>query len=244
METKLFVGTSGWSYDHWLGRFYPAELDRKEWLRFYCERFNTAEVNMTFYRFPFPAIVKSWYCKTPVNFNFTFKANRLITHVKKFEGIDTLVKKFYSLISLIKEKLGCVLWQLPPSMHFSESNLEVLDGFLASVEGMKSVMEFRHKSWWRPETYRLLKKHEATFCVVSCPSLPQDFIVTSPIAYVRFHGLTAWYRHEYTTSELAGWAERIKQATKGCSEIYCYFNNDFMAYAPKNATELREMLKI
>jgi uncharacterized protein YecE (DUF72 family) len=239
---KLFIGTSGWSYDHWVKEFYPVEVDRRGWLSFYCNFFNTVEVNMSFYRFPFPNLVKSWYSKTPKDFNFTFKGNRLITHVKKFEDVDDLVKKFYSLVGLAREKLGCVLWQLPPSMHFSPSNLNVLDKFLKNVEG-KNVVEFRHKSWWRRETYDLLRGHDTAFCVVSCPSLPPDIVITSGIAYIRFHGIKAWYRHDYTKAELAEWAERIKQATEGCKEIYCYFNNDYNAYAPKNGVELRELIE-
>lgn len=238
---KIFIGTSGWSYNDWIGRFYPSELDRKEWFNFYCKWFNSTEVNMSFYRFPFPSVVKSWYRKSPKDFNFTFKANRQITHERKFECVDSLMKKFCSLVDLVQEKLGCVLWQLPPSMHYSERNLGLLDGFLDQVEGRKNVLEFRHKSWWRRETYGLLKRHNAAFCVVSCPSLPEEFIVTSDIAYIRLHGKSNWYRHEYTEEELTEWAKRIKRAGENCKEIYCYFNNDYNAYAPKNAIELREM---
>jgi uncharacterized protein YecE (DUF72 family) len=236
----IWIGCSGWFYQHWIGKFYPSSLEKKEWLSFYAKSFNTAEVNMTFYRFPFSAVLKSWYNKTPANFKFTFKANRLITHVKRFEETQELVKKFLDLLNLVKEKLACVLWQLPPGMHFSDRNLKLLDSFLSSLSQRDNVVEFRHKSWWRKETYELLKGHGAAFCMVSCPQLPDSFVVTSDIAYVRFHGSTAWYRHDYQQKELEEWGAKIKR-TKG-KEVYCYFNNDYEAYAPKNATQLKGIL--
>lgn len=239
---EIYIGCSGWSYEHWTNKFYPSDLGRREWLKFYTQYFKTVEVNMTFYRFPFPNMLKSWYTKTPENFKFTFKANRIITHERKFRGASDLVSKFLNLLDLLKDKAGCILWQLPPSMHFSEENLETLTDFLANPElgERKNVIEFRHKSWWDEETYTLLKKHKAIFCILSSPSLPDDFVVTSDIIYIRFHGVKDWYRYDYPPEELEEWADKIKE-TK-CKEIYCYFNNDFEAYAPKNALQLMEVL--
>lgn len=204
---------------------------------------------MTFYRFPFPNMVKSWRAKTPPDFKFTFKANRLITHVKKFENTEDLVKKFLTLLDLIEDKLACILWQLPPSMHFSAQNMEILNNFLSKFEPgeseRKNVIEFRHKSWWNEETYNMLSEHNAGFCITSAPSLPDDFVVTSDTAYIRFHGVKAWYRHDYSCEELGEWADKIKRAkakAKSCKEIYCYFNNDYEAYAPKNAMALMNNL--
>jgi len=233
---KVLVGCSGWSYNHWIGKFYPSNLPRNEWLRFYTDYFRTAEVNMTFYRFPYPNMLKSWYNKTPPDFRFTFKANRLITHVKALSDVGDLVKRFLALLDLVGEKLSCVLWQLPPRMHFSPENMETLDGFLSTVGRGNNVIEFRHKSWWNKETYKLLRKHGTAFCAVSCPSLPDDFVITSDVAYIRFHGAGDWYRHNYSREEIGGWASKIRAAR--CKEVYCYFNNDYEAYAPKNALEL------
>jgi len=161
MGQKIYIGCSGWSYDHWIGKFYPTDLERKEWLNFYAKHFNSIEVNMTFYRFPFPNMLKSWRAKTPPNFKFTFKANRLITHVKKFENTEDLVKRFLTLLDLVEDKLACILWQLPPSMHFSAENIEILANFLSKFEPgeseRKNVIEFRHKSWRNEETYNMLR---------------------------------------------------------------------------------------
>lgn len=241
---KIYIGCSGWSYEHWIGKFYPSDLERREWLKFYTNYFKTVEVNMTFYRFPFPNMLKSWYSKTPEDFKLTFKANRLITHEKKFKDANDLITKFLNLLDLSRGKIGCILWQLLPSMHFSEENAEILNDFLANPEpkGRKNVIEFRHKSWWNEETYKLLKKHKAIFCILSSPSLPDDFVVTCDTAYIRFHGVKDWYRYDYSKKEMEEWADKIKGAK--CEEVYCYFNNDFEAYAPKNALQLMEILDV
>ena len=242
MEPKIYIGCSGWSYDHWIGEFYPPDLKKKDWLKFYVDFFNTVEVNMTFYRFPFPNVLKSWHNKTPYDFKFTFKANRLITHQKKFKDVEDLLNRFLTLLDLIGDKIGCILWQLPPSLHFSDANMETMDKFLANSEVRRrtNVVEFRHKSWWNDETYKLLKRHKAVFCVISSPSLPDDFVVTADIVYIRFHGAKKMYRYDYSKEDLKRWASKIKSVE--CKEIYCYFNNDFEAYAPKNAMELMKIL--
>jgi uncharacterized protein YecE (DUF72 family) len=244
MTRPIRIGCSGWSYDHWIEPFYPPDLNRKDWLKYYAEYFSTVEVNMTFYRFPFPNILKSWRAKTPPSFKFTFKANRLITHVKKFEDTEELVKRFMTLLQLVGDKRACILWQLPPSMHFTASTVQLLDSFLSTLEpsGVHHIIEFRHTSWWNDETYTLLRNHNASFCIVSAPSLPKDFVITSDIAYIRFHGVTEWYRHNYSREELEEWATQIRGA-KNCNEIYCYFNNDYEAYAPRNAMVLQSILE-
>ncbi len=244
MNQKIFIGCSGWSYDHWVGKFYPTNLEKKKWLNYYAQHFKTVEVNMTFYRFPFPNLLKSWRTKTPPDFKFTFKGNRLITHVKKFENTEEFVQKFLMLLDLVEDKLACILWQLPPSLHFSAENRALLDNFLSYfvLDKRNIIIEFRHKSWWNEETYKLLSEHNAGFCIVSSPSLPDDFVITSDIGYIRFHGASAWYRHDYSREELEDWAGQIKGA-KNCKAIYCYFNNDYEAYAPKNAMALINLLE-
>ena len=242
-DSKIYIGCSGWSYPHWIDKFYPENLAREEWLDFYVHHFNTVEVNMTFYRFPFPNMVKSWNTRTPDDFCFTFKANRLITHMKKFRDTDDLVEKFFTVLDPLEGKIGCILWQLPPSMHLTDENLKRLDNFFTKLKGRKTanVVEFRHSSWWCEEAYEMFKRNNLTFCVVDYPSLPDDVVVTSDTLYIRFHGAKDRYRHDYTDKELKAWAAKIKQA-KGCKEIYCYFNNDFEAHAPQNALSLTKIL--
>lgn len=238
MEKKYYLGTSGWSYDHWVGEFYPEGMDRKLWLQFYAKHFNTAEVNMTFYRFPWRNVVKGWYNKTPEDFRFTLKVHRSITHVHKLRNVKKLLNSFYDMASPLKEKLGCLLYQLPPSMHL---DLERLEAFIEMLPADKvHAFEFRHNSWYCRNIYRLLKKHKAVFCAVSAPGFPEDLEVTANAAYIRFHGKGSWYSYDYSGKELKEWVNKIKSSNaKG---VYAYFNNDANAYAVKNCLSLKRML--
>lgn len=228
-----FVGTSGWSYDHWVDKFYPEGLERNKWLEFYSENFNTVEINMSFYRFPFKNMVKGWVNKTPEGFLFFLKANRQITHVRKLKNISQLVKKFDKLAVLLGEKLGGVLYQLPPSLHF---DLEKLEKFLSILPERRNVIEFRHTSWFCNETIKLLNKYKIIFCVVSAPKLPEMVKKSTNEIYVRFHG-REWYRYDYTKKELKNWAQQIKRLKP--KNTFIYFNNDFNAYAVKNAKTMK-----
>jgi len=207
-------------------------------LSYFAQHFNTVEVNMTFYRTPSPGLLKGWYQKTPPSFKFTLKGSRLITHIKKLKDTKELVKGFYRLAETLQEKLGCFLWQMPPSIKI---DLKLLDNFLRQLpQNYRNVIEFRHKSWYVEEVYQLLKNYQAAFCMVSAPCLPADAIATSPTAYIRFHGADRWYRYDYSDEELGQWAEKIKGLP--VEDCFIYFNNDFEAFAVKNAASLRQLL--
>ncbi len=241
---KYFVGTSGWNYGHWVGRFYSEGLSQKSWLEFYSQHFNTVEINMTFYRWPKQSFLELWYKKTPKDFKFTLKAPRTITHVRKLNNINRQVKDFYKLTSLLKNKLACILWQLPPTFKFSEKNLKKLENFLKILDKKhKNVIEFRDEEWWQEKIYRLLKKHRVCFCIVSGIEMPKTIISTAYFAYFRFHGDN--YSSCYTEKQMQNYAEKMKElGKKGAREVYAYFNNDSNAYAIKNAKQLKEVLKI
>jgi uncharacterized protein YecE (DUF72 family) len=233
------LGTSGWSYPGWVSLFYPEDLSSKDWLSFYSQNFSTVEINMTFYRFPKPDTLKSWLDKTPPNFIFTLKANRQITHLKKIKNVQHEVRYFYILANSLKEKLGCILFQLPPSIHF---DLTLLQDFLASLSpDYKNVIEFRHESWYQQAVYDLLRSAKVTFCMVSSAKVPGTLIETADTAYVRFHGLTGEHRHNYADDELKEWAEKIKMIQ--ARECFIYFNNDYQAYAVTNAKTLEPLLR-
>jgi uncharacterized protein YecE (DUF72 family) len=234
------LGTSGWSYSGWRGRFYPEEMAQRDWLPYYAQHFSTVEINMTFYRFPKPETLRGWLDKTPPGFTFTLKANRQITHLKKIKGVKSQVGYFYILADSLRERLGCILFQLPPSLTF---DLELLKDFLLTLSPQyKNVIEFRHESWYREEVYELLQTHNVTLCVVSAPELPDHIVETSEISYFRFHGRIGWYKYNYSDEELKDWAEAIKK-TKA-KECYVYFNNDYQAYAVWNCKRLEEFLKL
>lgn len=236
---KWQLGTSGWSYPGWRGKFYPEDLPPKDWLSFYADHFSTVEINMTFYRFPKPETLKGWLERTPSHFTFTLKANRQITHRKKLLNVRSDVRYFYILANSLEKKLGCILFQLPPSITL---DLSLLEDFLATLEpAYRNVIEFRHPSWYDEKVYEALRHAGVAFCTVSSAQVPNKAVVTSRVAYFRFHGLTGGYRYNYTDGELLEWAKTIKAAQ--AQEKYAYFNNDYQAFAVHNCLKLRQLLE-
>jgi len=237
---KIRVGTSGWHYDHWRQRFYPSQLPKSKWFEYYAEHFDTVEINNTFYHLPKEVSVQRWYEQAPKDFVYTVKANRFITHIKRLDDVAEALERFFETVGALKEKLGPVLYQLPPSMH---KDLDRLGRFLELLpKDNRAVFEFRHKSWFCEDTYRLLDEFDAAFCVHDLSGLASPRLVTGRLLYVRFHGSTGRYRGDYPTSALKDWAEWIKENTGKVKSIYAYFNNDYNAYAVKNAKTLRELL--
>jgi uncharacterized protein YecE (DUF72 family) len=238
MSAVFHLGTSGWSYPGWRGKFYPPELPSGDWLQFYAQHFATVEINMTFYRFPKPETLRGWTERTPPHFQFTLKANRQITHLKKLKNVKSEVRYFYILADSLREKLGCILFQLPPSISL---NPELLEGFLETLSPhYKNVIEFRHESWYDEKVFEMLRARAVTFCTVSSAKVPKMVVETSPVAYFRFHGLTGGYRYNYRDEELAEWAEAVRSTQ--ADESYIYFNNDYQAYAVSNCLKLGELI--
>lgn len=242
----IHVGTSGWSYEHWSGLFYPEELQKNQWLAHYARHFDTVELNMSFYRYPFQNMLKGWKKKVPENFTMTFKAHRQITHRKKFRDTEEDLRRFYSLVGQMEDQAGCILFQAPPSFHYNKQNLAVLEDFLKNTDPRrKNVLEFRHSSWWNEQVTRLLKHHRVAFCTVSGLSMPDDVMHASDIAYFRFHGPDKPYASKYSREQLGRWTDAIRQLvkTQQVKEVFCYFNNDFYGYAPEDAQTLRGLLE-
>lgn len=245
-ETSIYIGTSGWSYDHWVGLFYPEDLKKNEWLPFYAKHFNTVELNMSFYRFPFKNMLKGWKNKMPGNFKMTFKANRQITHRKKFYDVANVTEKFYNMTSTMENNVGCILFQTPPSFRCDDANFNTMLQFMDDLnQNYNNVIEFRHKSWWNEDVKKLLKAHNAAFCTVSGLEMPPDVMITADFGYFRFHGPEEPYASKYSEEQIDQWAESIKNEMEKhqLKEVYCYFNNDFYGYALDNAKELLEKLR-
>jgi len=235
----IYLGCSGWFYNHWIGRFYPEDLHKGKWLEFYSRYFNTVEVNSTFYHFPSKRLLLGWYKRTPKDFVFTLKANRGITHETPFAD-PKLIKSFYILSDVLKEKLGCILFQFPPSKRFDP---KLLKSFLDKLsKEKKNVIEFRHKSWYTQQAYEILKDRGIGYCIVSAPRLPTHLQVTSENVYIRWHGKKNWYADEYTYEELKEWAEVIEGLGNN-KDIYGYFNNDYNCFAVKNCMELKRIIR-
>lgn len=237
---KWWIGCSGFYYKHWREKFYPRGLAQRKWFEFYCQSFNTVELNVTFYRYPKLEALRGWYMRSPENFRFTVKAPRLITHYKKFNNALREARDFYELAGKgLAEKLGCVLFQLPPNLLFSGSNLE---NILSTLDpAFANVIEFRHESWWNERVYKALRENNITFCGISYPDLPDAVVRSVPVLYYRFHGVPQLYASGYSHEQLRSVADRIN-AFRGPEDIYAYFNNDIYAEAIKNALELSAMV--
>ena len=236
---QLFIGCSGWFYWHWRGGFYPADLPTSRWFPHYAGRFKTVELNAPFYSWPTVATVESWMRQAGRRqFVYTVKVCELITHVKRFAGTKTLVCDFGLIADLLGSRMGCFLFQLPPSFRYTSARLNRILGQLDPRR--RNVVEFWHKSWWNEAVYEAFRETGTIFCSCSGPRLPDELIKTADDIYIRFHGLKNWYRHDYSTAELAAWAKRIEESR--ASTVWVYFNNDRDGYAIKNARVLRQLL--
>ncbi len=239
-DCDIRVGTSGWYYDHWRERFYPASLVKSKWFEYYAEHFETVEINNTFYHLPKEESLKRWYRLSPESFVYTVKANRYITHIKRLKDVSEEVGRFFERVGLLKDRLGPILYQLPPSLH---KDLDLLGSFIKLVEKRQpAVFEFRDESWYSEDTFELLNQFGVGFCIHDMPGKQSPRVVTADIMYVRFHGPTGRYSGNYSKAMLKEWARWIGEHKGEVGSVYAYFNNDVEGHAIKNAKELRELL--
>jgi uncharacterized protein YecE (DUF72 family) len=234
------IGCSGFHYKHWKGTFYPEGLPQTKWFNHYCQHFNTLELNVTFYRFPQLSFLENWRLKSPENFRFAVKAPRGITHYKKFNGTTDLISDFYNVVrDGLQDKLGCVLFQLPPNFHYSEEHLERIINSLDN--SFLNVVEFRNSSWWIEDVYQKLANKNITFCGMSHPTLPKDLISNTPLLYYRMHGEGQLYASNYEKEQLQNLVDTIK-IRESVQEAYIFFNNDIHTYAIYNALDMKTMI--
>lgn len=239
MVKKWWIGCSGFYYKGWKEVFYPKSLPQRKWFEFYCESFNTVELNVTFYRFPRVEGLKEWFNRSPDDFIFTVKAPRLITHYKKFVGVTRELHDFYTTVDKgLGKKLGTILFQLHPRIVFSEQKLEQI---INSVDkNFNNVIEFRHDSWWRPEVFKALKENSIAFSSISYPGLPEDLVKTSSTIYYRFHGVPKLYLSSYSDEQLSDVVSQIKKK-RNVDNVYIYFNNDIEVAAVDNARTVQAL---
>jgi uncharacterized protein YecE (DUF72 family) len=242
---EIYIGCSGYDYKDWRKVFYPENLPKHKWLEFYASHFNTVEINNTFYNFPKEENLKQWLEQTPDDFKFTIKANRYFSHMKKLKTDEQFLERldaFQKILDTAKEKVACVLWQLPGNLHKSISKIK---SFSRSLDrNMHHIIEFRHESWFDETVYEVLEKENLTHCILSAPKgIPEDPVITSKTAYVRFHGKSTWYDYLYSGNELEDWKRRIERFT-GVERIFVYFNNDLHGNAVKNARHFKSILNI
>ena len=223
-----------------MGIFYPDKLPQSKWLNFYSERLNTLELNVTFYRFPTIKGLQDWYQKSPEDFLFSVKAPQEITHVKQFNDCADLIAKLYEVCKQgLKDKLGGILFQLPPSVSYSD---EMLEQIISSLNpDFKNVVEFRHKSWWTQKVYDALAEKNIIFCSVSHPNLPSTIVENTTTAYIRLHGIPKMFYSNYSPEFLTELKAAIAQKSK-LEEVFVYFNNTASTAGITNAQQFHERI--
>jgi len=238
---EIYVGTSGWYYDHWEDVLYPPKLPKAKRFGVYAERYSSVEINATYYHLPRQSTVEGWYQKAPPGFVYVAKASQEITHRKKLRDAgDSLLRFLYS-VSGLKEKLVNVLFQLPPSLH---RDLPLLEDFLALLpENPPTSFEFRHASWECDETFEVLGRAGATHVVVSRKDYPFAEVHTAPVAYYRLHGPEQLCASPYSDEWLAELAGELVSLAREGRTSFTFFNNDIGGHAVRNADALNQFVE-
>lgn len=236
---KVHIGTSGWHYKHWVGPFYPESTKSEAFMAFYEQFFQTVELNNSFYHIPPAKTFEKWARSSPDDFIFSVKANRHITHLKKLKSSDTL-SYFMQQANALKEKLGPILFQLPPNWKYNEERFQ---SFLKELpEGYRFTFEFRDPSWYNEDVYELLKGYNIAFCIYELGYHRSPAPVTADFVYVRLHGPEEKYQGDYDEATLQLWAARCDEWRKENLDVFIYFDNDQYGYAAKNAIKLMELI--
>jgi uncharacterized protein YecE (DUF72 family) len=241
--SHLRIGCSGWNYAHWReGVFYPPRCPASRWLSLYAERFDTVEVNSTFYRLPRRDAVARWVEQTPPGFLFAVKVSRYLTHVKRLREIDIHLPLLLERIAPLADggKLGPLLWQLPPT--FVRDDERLAEALAAFPRELRHAVEFRHQSWFAPRPLELLAEHGVALVFGDRPGAPglEDPESTATFSFVRFHHGARGRRGNYSEAELADWAATLSRWARH-GDVYAYFNNDWEGFAPRNAVALKRL---
>jgi len=241
--TKVFIGTSGWSYEHWRDVFYPQDLAESKWLEYYSQHFKTVELNASFYHLPKRATFENWRRRVGPQaggFVFSVKGSRFITHVKKLNDCGEPVKKFFAAADGVKNSQDVILWQLPPGLKIDTERLKEFVSLLP--QNWRYAFELRNETWLDDEVFKILKAHNMAVVFQDFEYWPITEKVIADFVYLRFHGKRELYASCYTKRELENWAKKIKNWNKAGLDVYGYFNNDMKGYAVKNAKELIELV--
>lgn len=240
MDRNIFVGTSGWQYKHWRGPFYPDDLAQDEWLVHYAQAFSCVEINNSFYGLPERHLLRSWLERTPPEFRFTLMAPRTITHYKKLKNCENQVSTLFTRLDGLGDRLGPVLFQLPPRWR---CNARRLRSFLDTLpEHFRYAFEFRDTTWHCDEVFELLGEYRAAFCVFDINGVTTPLASTADFVYVRLHGPAGTHTGNYHPQTLRGWAGRARGWLRKQKNVYLFFDNDERAYAARNAQRIRRYL--
>ncbi len=241
-ERKIWIGCSGWHYKHWKSIYYPPGTATADYLTYYLQDFNTVEINNSFYRLPTPETFAAWYHAVPADFLFSVKASRFITHMKKLKDPQQSIARFFENVANLQEKLGPILFQLPPQWRCDVARFK--DFLKALLPYYRYTFEFRDHSWYNEAVYQLLQSHRAAFCIYDLEYHLSPLEVTTDFVYVRLHGPLNKYDGSYSEATLYEWAQRCKNWQQSGKEVFVYFDNDMHGYAPFNARRLRELIML
>lgn len=237
---KVWIGCSGYVYKHWRGVVYPEGLPTSRWLDFYATIFPTVELNNTHYTLPSEQTFEAWRDNSPEGFVYAIKASRYLTHMKKLKDPEEPLSRLLLRAKLLGDRLGPVLYQLPPRWHYDSDRLEAFTSALPA--GYEHVIEVRDPTWLNPDFFSKLEAASVGFCIASLPQYECPLIATAPVVYIRFHGSGAMYNYDYLQEELARWRDAIVRFTAEGHDVYCYFNNDPEGWAVKNALQLTNLV--
>ncbi len=238
---QFLVGTCGWSYQHWKDIFYPPNLQYKNWFSFYAQQFLTVEINATFYQSYEDQTFINWYDKAPRRFFYILKIPKKITHTKQLKNVKSDLLKFYNSATLLNDKLGMCLMQLPPDLPYDPDRL--LDVILEFPDPKKLVVEFRNRFWYNESILDILRKTGVSFCSIEAPGFQLENWVTSKFGYIRLHGKGKWYDYEYKHNDLLRISRKAHEMlTNGAKHVFIFFNNDINGYSVKNALNLSRIL--
>ncbi|MGK5595296.1 MAG: DUF72 domain-containing protein [Parachlamydiaceae bacterium] len=237
--SAIYIGTSGWSYQHWKENFFPNKLPTTKWLNYYAQTFPTVEINTTFYHLPLEKTVVNWYQQVPSQFLFAVKASRYITHIKRLRNCQESVDLFMKKISSLKDKKGPILFQLPPSLQMDLARLQSFLSYLPKKE--KFVLEFRHASWFVDDIYTILSDHNIALCITDLNGTLSPEMMTANFSYIRLHGPKKAYQGSYGLANLKKWQKKIEKWGRS-QTVFCYFDNDEKGYAIQDASSLQGLL--
>lgn len=235
------IGCSGWQYRHWRGDFYPADLPVARWFEHYAARFDTVEINNTFYRLPEASTVARWAAQAPRGFLYAVKASRFLTHMKKLKDPEEPLDRLFDRMRPLGRHLGPVLYQLPPGWKLDRARLE---HFLHALpRGRRHVLEFRDPSWYADDVSALLERFGVARCLHDMQGSATGRERVGPFVYVRFHGPTGTYQGGYSAARLERWASWLDGERRAGAAVFAYFNNDVGGHAPRDAVTLRRLLE-
>ncbi len=234
MMTRFWIGTSGFQYAEWKGNFYPDDIPASRMLSFYAERLHTTEINYTFHRIPAPKTIENWREQTPTGFRFALKAPQRITHWSRLRDCAETLRYFHDVIAPLGEKLGPVLFQLPPNLK--KDTLLLADFINGLPGGLRAAFEFRHESWFDREIFDTLQSRNTALCIADTEKLRAPEVVTADYGYVRLR------REDYTKEDVARWAAFVRQQTGRWSDAFIYFKHEEAGIGPKLARQMMQAL--